>query len=134
MRQLPPAIVVVLAGALVAPTQAQPQHRKEAVEAFQAAFRQFLAVTSAGVDECGSRFAESRDRHLAALDSVRFANLDVIVHAELGPEFPELLRVEKAQAAAETPEVMAEYCKELPRFIEVLGDYASRLRRALASP
>ena len=134
LRQILPAIAVVAAGALGPVAQAQPQLRKEAVEAFLAAFRHFLAVTSAGVDECGSRFPERRDGYVAALEGVRFANLDVIVHAELGAEFPELLRVEKAQAAAETREVMAEYCEELPRFVGVVGEYAARLRSALANP
>ena len=104
------------------------------MEAFLAAFRHFLAVTSAGTDECGSRFPEKKDGYLAALDGVRLGYLDVIVPAELGPDFSELLRVEKAQAAAQTLETMAEYCQELPRFIDVLGQYAQQLRRTLANP
>ena len=104
------------------------------METFLAAFRHFLAVTSAGVDECGSRFPERKDRYVAAFEGVRLGNLDVIMHAELGLGFPELLRVEKGHAAAETQEVMAEYCNELPRFIQVLAEYAARLRGALANP
>jgi len=104
------------------------------VDAFLVAFRHFLAITSAGVDECGDRFPDRKDGYAAALERVRYDNLDVIVQAESSEDFAAFLTDERSRALAETPQVMAEYCTELPRFIGVVAEYAAMLRLVLVSP
>ena len=104
------------------------------MDAFVVAFRHFLAITSAGVDECGDRFPERKDGFVAAFERVRYNNLDVIGPAESSEDFAAFLKDEKSRALAETPDVMAEYCAELPRYIDVAAEYASKLRVALANP
>jgi hypothetical protein len=127
------AAIVVAASCAFGPV-AQSQPRKEFVDAFVAAFRHFLAITSAGVDECGNRFPENKDGYVAAFERVRYDNLDVIALAESSADFAAFLEDEKSRALAETPEVMAEYCSELPRYMGVVADYAARLRLVLAGP
>ena len=129
MNHLLPALVVAASCTFCSLAQSQP--RKEFVDAFLVAFRHFLAVTSAGVDECGDRFPERKDGYVAAFERTRYDNLDVIVQAETSADFAAFLTDEKARALAETPQVMAEYCTELPRYIGVVAEYASKLRLVL---
>ena len=133
MKRFLPALVVAAACAFCPPALSQSP-LKESVDAFLAAFRHFLAITSAGVDECGDRFPEKKDGYVAAFERIRYDNLDVVAHAELGEDFAAFLKDEGSRALAEKPEVMAEYCTELPRYIGVVAEYASRLRGVLVSP
>ena len=133
MNGLLPAIVVAASFTFCSLAQSQSPE-KESVDAFFLAFRNFLAITSAGVDECGDRFPERKDGYLMAYQRARDDNLDVFVKAELSEDFAEFLRVERSRALAETDKVMAEYCTELPRYIDVVAKYASKLRLVLVNP
>ena len=114
---------------------AQSQSPKQAfVDDFFLAFQHFLAITSAGVDECGARFPERKEGYLTAYERARNDNLDVFMRAESSADFAEFLSVERSLALAETHKVMTEYCAELPRFIEVVAGRATQLRLVLVNP
>ena len=127
------ASVITASCTFCALAQSQPP-KKEFVDAFLVAFRHFLAITTAGVDECGSRFPERKDGYVAAFERTRYDNLDVVAQAESSEDFAAFLMDEKSRALAETPQVMEEYCTELPRYIGVVAEYASKLRGVLVSP
>ena len=133
MNRLLPAIVVAASCAFCSPAQSQSP-TKESVDAFLAAFRHFLAITSAGVDECGNRFPDRKDSYVAAFERTRYDNRAVIVRAESSEDFAVFLKDERSRALASTPQVMAEYCMELPRYIDVVAQYASKLRVVLVTP
>jgi hypothetical protein len=132
LNRLLPAIVVAAACAFCPLAQSQP--KKEFVDAFVAAFRHFLAITTVGVEACGDRFPKKKDGYVGAFERTRYDNLDVIAQAEASADFAAFVEDERSRALAETPEVMAEYCSELPRFIGVVAEYAYRLRLVLAGP
>lgn len=124
---------VLLLGSWPYGTFAQPPApRKEHVDAFFESFRHFLAMTSAGVDECGERFPERKDGFQAAYQRARSENLDVFVQAESTSDFAENVLLEKSRASRETVKAMAEYCGELPRFVDVLAAHAAKLQPLLS--
>ena len=125
---------IVIAASVTFCSLAQSQSLEKDVDAFFLAFQHFLAITSAGVDECGDRFPESKDGYLTAYQRARDDNLDVFVKAESSEDFAEFIWVERSRASVETDTVMAEYCMELPRYIEVAAKYASKLRLVLVNP
>ena len=133
LERLVPAIVIIASCTFCSLAQSQSPE-KESVDAFFLAFRQFLAITSAGVDECGNRFPERKDGYLTAYQRARDDNLAVFVKTESSEDFPELLQGERSRASMETDGVMAEYCAELPRYIDVAAKYASKLRFVLPNP
>ena len=108
------------------------QPRKEDVDFFFESFRHFLALTSAGVDECGERFPERKDGYQAAYQRARSDNLDVFVKAESTGDFAEIVLHERSLASRETAKAMVEYCGELPRFVDVLAAHAAKLQPLLS--
>ena len=133
MKRLLLAAVAAAACAFSALAQPPPP-KKEFVDAFFLAFRHFLAITSAGVDECGNRFPERREEFLAAYERARAEHLDVFAKAESSEDYAGFLSVERSFALAAKSEDMTDYCTELPRFIDVVANYAVQLRVVLLDP
>ena len=109
-----------------------PSPGKEHVDFFFESFRHFLAMTAAGVDECGERFPERKDGFQAAYQRARSEHLEVFVKAESTADFAENVLLEKSLASRETVSAMAEYCGELPRFVDVLAAHAAKLQPLLS--
>ena len=107
------------------------QNAEQQADLVREMFTHQVAVTSVGVERCGIRHPNDKDRIEAAYGAVRDRHLNFFLMLELSKQYKDVVALETTRLRREKE--VDEYCAALPRLIEQLSELApqveSRLKR-----